>query len=93
MNHEPLPAQGPVDVNVSHEAEELFADYPKYTPGRIGWWTLLQIVEWQDRHGICDVSAETTLANKAGGGMAEVCYLAAVVEMTEPSNAEVSGGL
>ena len=27
MNHETLPAQGPVDVTVSHEADELFADY------------------------------------------------------------------
>ena len=34
-----------------------------------------------------DVAAATTLANKAGGGMAAICYLAAVVEMTEPSNA------
>ena len=33
-----------------------------------------------------ELSAATTLANKAGGGMAAVCYLAAVVEMTEPSN-------
>lgn len=33
-----------------------------------------------------DVAAATTLANKAGGGMAAICYLAAVVEMTEPSN-------
>ena len=38
-----------------------------------------------------DIAAATTLANKAGGGMAAICYLAAVVEMTEPSNAEVTG--
>ena len=36
-----------------------------------------------------DVAAATTLANKAGGGIAAVCFLAAVVEMTEPSNAEI----
>ncbi len=33
-----------------------------------------------------DIEAATTLANKAGGGMAAICYLAAVVEMTELSN-------
>lgn len=33
-----------------------------------------------------ELSAATTLANKAGGGMAAIYYLAAVVEMTEPSN-------
>lgn len=33
-----------------------------------------------------DLAAATTLANKAGGGMAAICYLAAVVEMAEPSN-------
>jgi len=33
-----------------------------------------------------DVAAATMLANKVGGGMAAICYLAAVVEMTEPSN-------
>ena len=37
--------------------------------------------------GCSDIAAATTLANKAGGGMAAICYLAAVVEMTEPSNA------
>lgn len=36
-----------------------------------------------------DIAAATTLANKAGGGMAAICYLAAVVEMTEPSNDRV----
>lgn len=34
-----------------------------------------------------ELSAATTLANKAGGGVPAICYLAAVVEMTEPSNA------
>jgi len=33
-----------------------------------------------------DLSAATTLANKAGGSMAAICYLAAAVEMAEPSN-------
>lgn len=37
-----------------------------------------------------DLKAATTLADKAGG-MAAICYLAAVVEMTEPSNASFSG--
>lgn len=38
-----------------------------------------------------DMAAATTLANKAGGGMAAICFLAAVVEMTEPSNALAQG--
>ena len=37
-----------------------------------------------------DIAAATTLANKVGG-MAAICYLAAVVEMTEPSNVKVTG--
>ena len=36
--------------------------------------------------GCSDIAAATTLSNKAGGGMAAIFYLAAVVEMTEPSN-------
>lgn len=32
-----------------------------------------------------EIAAATKLANKAGG-MSAICYLAAVVEMTEPSN-------
>jgi hypothetical protein len=36
--------------------------------------------------GCSDITAAATLANKVGGGMAAICYLAAVVEMTEPSN-------
>ena len=38
-----------------------------------------------------ELSAATTLANKAGGGMAAICYLAAAVEIMEPSNGELSG--
>lgn len=38
-----------------------------------------------------DLSAALTLANKARGSMAAICYLAAVVEMTEPSNVALSG--
>jgi hypothetical protein len=34
-----------------------------------------------------DLTAAIALAKKAGGGMATIYYLAAVVEMTEPSNA------
>ena len=30
-------AQGPVDVNVSQQDADIFADYPEYTPGQIGW--------------------------------------------------------
>lgn len=33
-----------------------------------------------------DIAAATTLATKAGGEMAAICFLAAMVEMTEPSN-------
>ena len=40
-----------------------------------------------------ELSAATTLANKAGGGMAAICYLAAVVEIMEPSNVKLTGSL
>ena len=50
------------DVNVSQQDADIFADYPEYTPGQIGWGTLLRIVEWQDRNGIGDVSADTVRA-------------------------------
>lgn len=33
-----------------------------------------------------ELSAATVLANKASGGMAAIFYLAAAVELTEPSN-------
>ena len=46
---------------------DIFADYPKYTPGQIGWGTLLQIVEWQNRNGIGDVSADTVRAYRDEG--------------------------
>ena len=40
--------------------------------------------------GCSELSAATELANKVGG-IAAVLYLAAVVEMTEPPNAELTG--
>ena len=49
--------------------------------------TLSQVVRSAANGMACsELSAATTLANKAGGGMAAIYYLAAVVEMTEPSN-------
>jgi len=36
--------------------------------------------------GCSELAAATTLSNKAEGGVTAICYLAAVVEMTEPSN-------
>ena len=89
VNHETLPAQGPVDVNVSHEADDLFADYPKYTPGRIGWGTLLQIVEWQDRHGIGDASAETVRAYREEGyGAAQAGLMLGLIDYGQASGCE-----
>jgi hypothetical protein len=89
MNHETLPAQGPVDVTVSHEADDLFADYPKYTTGRIGWGTLLQIVEWQDRHGIGDVSAETVQAYREEGyGAAQAGLMLGLIDYGQASGCE-----
>ena len=55
------------DVNVSQQDADIFADYPEYTPGQIGWGTLLRIVEWQDRNGIGDVSADTVRAYRDEG--------------------------
>ena len=36
--------------------------------------------------GCSELAAATTPSNKAEGGVTAICYLAAVVEMTEPSN-------
>ena len=35
MSETLIPAQGPVDVNVSQQDADIFADYPEYTPGTI----------------------------------------------------------
>lgn len=35
-----------------------------------------------------ELSAATTLANKAAGGVTAICFLAAAVEIAEPSNPE-----
>lgn len=49
------------------DADAMFADFPRLTPGRITYGTLLAIVEWRDRHGIGDVSKETVLAYQEEG--------------------------
>lgn len=49
------------------DTDDLFADYPPLTPGRITWGTLLAIVEWQERHGIGSVSAETVRSYRDEG--------------------------
>lgn len=74
---------------VVKEADELFADYPKYTPGRIGWGTLLQIVEWQERHGIGDVSAETVRAYREEGyGAAQAGLMLGLLDYGQASGCE-----
>ena len=42
-----------------HPEVDIFADYPKYTPGRVGWGDLFRIIEWQNRHVIGSVSKAT----------------------------------
>lgn len=52
--------QCPLEPIVSHQqVDALFADYPQITPGRIGWGTLFQIIEWEQRHEIGRVSKDT----------------------------------
>ncbi len=47
--------------------DDLFADFPPLTPGRITYGTLRAIIEWQERHGIGDVSLATLEACREEG--------------------------
>ena len=38
---------------------DIHADYPQYTPGQITYGVLRRIIEWQQRHGICDTTLAT----------------------------------
>ena len=59
---------GPNDQLGADDGDALFADFPRLTPGRITYGTLLAIVEWRDRHGIGgDVSKDTVLAYQEEG--------------------------
>ena len=89
MTQTQLPAQGPVDVNVSQQDADIFADYPEYTPGKIGWGTLLRIVEWQDRHGIGDVSADTVRAYRDEGyGAAQAGVMLGLLDYGQATGCE-----
>lgn len=52
----------PIETAPMDDVDDLFADYPKITPGRITWSQLHAIVDWQERHGIADVTHGTLAA-------------------------------
>ena len=77
------------DVNVSQQDADIFADYPEYTPGQIGWGTLLRIVEWQDRNGIGDVSADTVRAYRDEGyGAAQAGVMLGLLDYGQATGCE-----
>lgn len=71
----PEPAEGRCAMCSEHQMthkptdeDELFADYPPLTPGRITYGTLVAIVKWRERHGIGgDVTEDTVLAYREEG--------------------------
>ncbi len=57
-------------------SDELFADYPIFTPGHITYRTLLAIIDWRNRHGISDnISKDTVLAYQEEGQSAAIAGL------------------
>lgn len=69
--------------------EDIFADYPKYTPGQIGWGTLLRIVEWEQRHGIGSTSAETVRAyQEEGYGAAQAGVMLGLLDYGQATGCE-----
>ena len=77
------------DVNVSQQDADIFADYPEYTPGQIGWGTLLRIVEWQDRNGIGDVSADNVRAYRDEGyGAAQASVMLGLLDYGQATGCE-----
>lgn len=60
---------------MSTDPDDIFADYPKFTPGRIGWGTLFAIFEWQERHGIASTTRPILEAYHEEGQSAAVAGL------------------
>lgn len=67
---------------------DIFDDYPKFEPGRVGWGTLFKIVEWQDRHGIGDISRETVEAFREDGyGAAQAGLMMGLIDYGQATGA------
>ncbi len=84
-------AGGASDVErvVRRDDDDIFADYPKYTPGQIGWGTLLRIVEWEQSHGIGNVSAETVNAYREEGyGAAQAGVMLGLLDYGQATGCE-----
>lgn len=62
-------------MTIKADFDTMFEDYPKITPGRITYGTLLALVEWRDRHGIGGVSKNTVLAYREEGQTAAIAGL------------------
>jgi hypothetical protein len=74
---------------IESDVNELFADYPQIVPGRITWSALLRIVEWQERHGIADVTAETVRAcREEGQGAAQAGLSLGLIDYGQASGCE-----
>lgn len=71
------------------DQQDIFADYPKYAAGRIGWGTLLQIVEWEQRHGIGTTSAEMVRAYREEGyGAAQAGLMLGLIDYGQATGCE-----
>ena len=71
------------------DEDDIFADYPKYTPGPIGWGTLLRIVEGEQRHGIGSTSAETVRAYREEGyGAAQAGLMLGLIDYGQATGCE-----
>lgn len=47
--------------------DDIFADCPEVTPGKVGWGTLRRLLDWQQRHNIASATHETLDAYREEG--------------------------
>ena len=69
--------------------DDIFADFPPLTPGRIMWGTLFKIIEWEQRHGIGSTSRETLRAYMDDGyGAAQAGLELGLIDYGQASGCE-----
>lgn len=69
--------------------DDIFADFPPLRPGMIMWGTLFKIIEWEQRHGIGNVSRETLKGyQEEGYGAAQAGLELGLIDYGQASGSE-----
>lgn len=74
--------------------DDIFDDYPAFTPGQIGYGTLRRIIEWQERHGLGEpnIQRKVDAYREDGYSAAQAGLELGLIDYPQATGCELPGG-